>query len=99
MTAYIMVQVDIKDMDRYPDYAAMVPASLAVYGGRFLIRGGRLETLEGDWQPKRFVMIAFDSVEQAKRWWDSDEYREARDLRQSIAETEMIVVEGYSPQD
>ena len=94
-----MVQVAIKDTHRYPDYAAMVPASLAVYGGRLLIRGGRLETLEGDWQPKRFVMIEFDSVEQAKRWWDSDEYREARDLRQSIAETEMIVVEGYSPQD
>ncbi len=67
--------------------------------GEILIRGGRLENLEGDWEPKRFVMIRFDSVEQAKRWWDSDEYREARDLRQAIAETKMIVVEGYSPQD
>ena len=99
MTAYVMVQVDIKDPERYPDYAAMVPASLAVYGGEILIRGGRVENLEGEWEPKRFVMIRFDSVEQAKRWWDSDEYREARDLRQAIAETKMIVVEGYSPQD
>ena len=99
MTAYIMVQVDIKGPERYPDYAAMVPASLTVYGGELLIRGGRVENLEGDWEPKRFVMIRFGSVEQAKRWWDSDEYREARDLRQAIAETKMIIVEGYSPQD
>ena len=97
MTAYIMVQVDIKDPERYPDYAAMVPASLAVYGGKFLVRGGQVANLEGDWEPQRFVMIEFDSVEQAKRWWDSDEYREARNLRQATADTRMIVVEGYSP--
>ena len=97
MTAYIVVQVDVKDPQRYADYRSMVPASLAVYGGKYLIRGGQVENLEGDWEPQRFVMLQFDSVEQAKRWWDSEEYREARDLRQATADTKMIVVEGYSP--
>ncbi len=97
MTAYIVVEVDVKDPERYADYRAMVPASLEQYGGEFLVRGGAVEKLEGDWQPLRFVMIRFDSVEQAKRWWDSDEYREARNLRQATSDTNMIVVEGHSP--
>ena len=97
MTAYIVVEVDVKDPKRYADYRAMAPASLEVYGGEFLVRGGAVEKLEGDWQPSRFVMIRFDSVEQAKRWWNSDEYREARNLRQATSDTNMIVVEGYSP--
>ncbi len=97
MTAYIVVEVDVKDPERYADYRSMVPASLAAYGGKFLVRGGQVENLEGDWQPQRFVMLQFDSVEQAKRWWDSEEYREARNLRQATSDTKMIVVEGYSP--
>ncbi len=96
MSAYMVVEVDVKDADRYADYRAMVPASLEAYGGKFLVRGGAVENLEGAWQPSRFVIIAFDSVEQAKRWWDSDEYREARNLRQATADTKMIVVEGYA---
>jgi len=97
MTAYIIVEVNVKDAERYADYRTMVPASLAAYGGKFMIRGGQVENLEGDWEPQRFVMIQFDSVDQAKRWWDSEEYREARNLRQAISDTKMIVVEGYSP--
>ncbi len=97
MSAYIVVEVDVKDPERYADYRTMVPASLEAYGGKFLVRGGAVEKLEGDWEPSRFVVIEFDSVEQAKRWWDSDEYRQARNLRQETADTRMIVVEGYSP--
>lgn len=94
MSAYIVVEVDVKDPERYADYRTMVPASLEAYGGKFLVRGGAVEKLEGDWEPSRFVVIEFDSVEQAKRWWDSDEYRQARNLRQETADTKMIVVEG-----
>lgn len=94
MTAYIVVELDIKDPEGFADYRAMVPATLEVYGGRYLVRGGAVENLEGSWDPARFVVIEFDSVEQAKRWWDSDEYREARNLRQATADTQMIVVEG-----
>ena len=97
MSAYIVVEVEVKDPERYADYRTMVPASLEAYGGKFLVRGGAIEKLEGDWEPPRFVVIEFDSVVQAKRWWDSDEYRQARNLRQATADTKMIVVEGYSP--
>ena len=94
MAAYIVVQVDIKDPERFAEYRTMVPATLEKYGGRFLVRGGAHETLEGDWSPKRLVVLEFDSVEKAKAWWDSEEYREPKALRQASADTQMVVVEG-----
>jgi uncharacterized protein (DUF1330 family) len=94
MAAYIVVQVDVKDPVRYADYRTMVPPTLAKYGGRFIVRGGKTETLEGDWAPKRFVVVEFPNVEQAKAWWASPEYAEAKALRQATSETLMIVAEG-----
>jgi uncharacterized protein (DUF1330 family) len=94
MAAYVVVQVDIKDPVRYADYRTMVPPTLEKYGGRFVVRGGKTETLEGDWSPKRFVVVEFPSVERAKAWWASPEYAAAKALRQATAETQMIVVEG-----
>jgi uncharacterized protein (DUF1330 family) len=91
---YIVVQVDVKDPERYQDYRRMVLPTIQKYGGKFLIRGGQVETLEGDWKPSRFVVIEFESVQKAKDWWDSPEYRPARDLRQQISRAQLIVVEG-----
>jgi uncharacterized protein (DUF1330 family) len=94
MAAYIVVQVDVKDPIRYADYRAMVPPTLERYGGRFIVRGGKTEALEGNWAPKRFVVVEFPSVEQAKAWWASPEYADAKALRQATSETLMIVAEG-----
>jgi len=94
MSAYIIVQVNVKDPQRYEAYKKMVPPSLEVSGGRFLARGGAVENLEGEWNPARLVVIEFADVAKAKAWWDSPEYAEAKALRQATAETEMIVVEG-----
>ena len=94
MPAYIVVEVDVHDLSRYEDYKAMVPPSLEPYGGRFRVRGGKVETLEGDWAPKRFVIVEFPSVEKAKAWWSSEGYAPAKALRQATAKTQMIVVEG-----
>jgi uncharacterized protein (DUF1330 family) len=94
MAGYIVVQVDVHDQQKYDEYRKLVPASLAAYGGRFVVRGGKTETLEGTWSPKRFVILEFDSVEQAKRWWASPEYAKAKAMRQRAAKTEMLVVEG-----
>jgi len=94
MAAYIVVQVDVKDPSRYERYKSMVPPTLAKYGGRFIVRGGNTATLEGDWAPKRFVIVEFPSLEQAKAWWASPEYAEAKAMRQATAETQMIVAEG-----
>ena len=94
MSAYVIVQVDVKDPVRYEDYKKLVPPSLEPFGGRFIVRGGKTETLEGTWAPKRFVIVEFPSVEQAKAWWDSPEYRAARDLRWATAESQLIIAEG-----
>jgi uncharacterized protein (DUF1330 family) len=94
MAAYIIVQVDVKDPTRYEDYKRMVPPTLEKFGGRFIVRGGRTEILEGDWAPGRFVVLEFPSVEQAKAWWASRAYADAKALRQATAHTQMIVVEG-----
>ena len=94
MSAYVVVQVDIKDPARYDDYRKMVPASLEKYGGKFLVRGGKTHTMEGGWAPKRFVLVEFPSVEQAKAWWDSPEYRAARDLRWATSDSQLIIAEG-----
>jgi len=94
MAAYIVVQVDVKDPGRYERYKSMVPPTLAKYGGRFIVRGGKTETLEGDWAPARFVVVEFPNLEQAKAWWASPDYAEAKALRQATAATQMIVAEG-----
>ena len=94
MSAYIVVQVEVTEPAGYDEYKKMVPSSLAAYGGKFVVRGGACETLEGSWQPKRLVVLEFPSVAKAKQWWASSEYRDAKALRQRTAKTEMIVVEG-----
>jgi uncharacterized protein (DUF1330 family) len=95
MPAYVVTEIEVEDPVRYEDYKKMVPPSLAAYDGRFLVRGGEVETLEGDWSPKRMVIVEFPSVEKAKAWWSSTEYAEAKALRQATAKTQMIVVEGF----
>lgn len=97
MPAYIVVEVEVEDPVRYEDYKKMVPPTLAAYGGRFLVRGGQVENLEGEWSPKRLVLVEFPSVERAKAWWSSSEYAEAKALRQDTAKTQLIVVEGFNP--
>lgn len=94
MAAYVIVDVVITDPENFIPYRDMAPATVAAYGGTYLARGGALTTLEGDWQPKRITVLQFPSVEQAKAWWDSPEYAEARALRQRTTETKMIIVEG-----
>lgn len=94
MTAYIIADVDVTDPAAYEDYKRAVPPTIEAYGGRFVVRGGPAETLEGDWIPNRIVVLEFDSVERAKAWWASEEYREPRTLRQRASRGSLIVVPG-----
>jgi uncharacterized protein (DUF1330 family) len=94
MPAYVVVEIEVLDAERYETYKRMVPPSLAAYGGRFVVRGGAAEALEGEWSPKRLVIVEFPSAERAKAWWGSPEYAEAKALRQATARTQMVVVEG-----
>ena len=72
----------------------MAPDSISLYGGRYLIRGGTVEQLEGKWQPKRCVVLEFPNAERERAWWNSKEYAPAKALRQSCSETQMVLVEG-----
>lgn len=94
MKAYIIVDVIINDPVRYEDYKKLTPGSLVPYEGKFIVRGGATETLEGDWKPGRIVILEFPSKEQAKAWWSSDGYAPAKALRQATSITRMIMVEG-----
>jgi uncharacterized protein (DUF1330 family) len=94
MAGYIVADVQITDPEAYEQYKAAVPATLAAYGGKFLVRGGRTEILEGDWEPNRIVVLEFESAEKAKAWWSSQEYAAPKQLRQSASLTKMILVEG-----
>ncbi len=94
MPAYVIVDVDVRDPGVYERYKALAPPAIAAHGGRYLARGGRTAVLEGDWTPKRAVILEFPSFEQAKAWWASAEYAEGKALRQSCSRTNMIVLEG-----
>lgn len=94
MPAYIVVEVDVHNPTEYEDYKKLTPGSLKNFQGKFIVRGGKTESLEGDWNPKRFVMLEFPSIELAKAWWASEEYAPAKALRQRTASSKMIVVEG-----
>jgi len=95
MPAYIIVDVAIHNAENYEGYKKLTPASIVPYGGKFIVRGGRTETLEGDWQTGRIVVLEFPSVEKAKQWWASEAYAPAKAIRQANAETKMIVVDGF----
>jgi len=94
MPAYLIVDIDITDPVRYADYIKAVPASIAAYGGKFVVRGGKAQRLEGSWNPKRVVVLHFDTYERALEWWGSEEYREPKALRQSASVSNMILIEG-----
>jgi uncharacterized protein (DUF1330 family) len=94
MPAYIAVDISINDQATYDRYKNMAPPSIAKYGGRYLVRGGATTTLEGSWKPTRLVILEFADAETARRWWDSPEYAEAKKLRQSCADTDMVLLDG-----
>ena len=94
MPAFIIVEVSITDPKEYEEYKKLTPTAIAAYDGKFIVRGGQTETLEGDWKPERIVVLEFPSVERAKEWWSSDIYSKAKVIRHRAAKTKMIVVEG-----
>jgi len=96
MSAYFIVDLEVTDAVGIEEYRKQVPATIAKYGGRYLVRGGKHETLEGDWHPRRVIVLEFPSMEQAKRWYDCEEYRGPKALRFKTARTNLILVEGVS---
>jgi uncharacterized protein (DUF1330 family) len=94
MSAYVIVEIDIVDPAGYEEYKKLAGATVERYGGKYIVRGGPMETLEGDWKPKRIVVLQFESTQRAKDWLNCEEYCEPRKMRHRTARTRMIVVEG-----
>jgi uncharacterized protein (DUF1330 family) len=94
MPAYLIVETDITDPEQYKLYKAASPGAIAAHGGRFVVRGGETAVLEGDWNPKRLVVVEFEDLEAAKRFYDSPEYQAAKKLREGAADLNMVAVEG-----
>jgi len=93
---YVIVEMKVSDPERYKEYMAAAPATIAAAGGEYLVRGGRHESLEGDWQPARLAVLRFPSLERARAWYDSERYRAVRAKRAGATEFfNMVVVEGY----
>jgi uncharacterized protein (DUF1330 family) len=96
MPAYVIADVEVTDPAGFEEYRKQVPATVTKYGGRFLARGGSVETVEGDWRPKRLVVLEFASLQDAKRWYDSPEYKGPKALRMRTAKTKVLFVEGVA---
>jgi uncharacterized protein (DUF1330 family) len=94
MSAYVIVDIGITEPEAYAEYIKVAPPTIAKYGGRYVVRGGKAEALEGEWAPRRVVVLEFPSYERAKAWWASPEYEAPKRLRQRSATANMIVVEG-----
>ena len=94
MPAYVIAETDITDPERYEQYKAASPTAIAAGGGRFLVRGGELAVLEGDWQPTRLVLLEFEDLAAAKRWYQSEVYQEAKKLREGAAQMRVVAVQG-----
>ena len=94
MSAYVILDITVTDLDLFEEYKNLAPATIEAYGGKCLARGGQAEALEGDWSPNRIVILEFKSSEVAKQWLNSPEYREARSMRLQAATSHTIVVDG-----
>jgi uncharacterized protein (DUF1330 family) len=94
MPGYVVVDITVRDKQAYERYKELAAPAVAAYGGRYLVRGGAAQILEGSWLPSRFVVLEFPTAEAGRAWWDSPEYAPAKALRQTCADAKMIVVEG-----
>jgi uncharacterized protein (DUF1330 family) len=94
LAAYVIVEIDVVDPVGYEEYKKLASATVLKYGGKYIVRGGATEVLEGDWKPKRIVVLEFESMQRAKDWLNCEEYGEPRKMRHRTARTNMILVDG-----
>lgn len=96
MKAYVIAEIDVTDPAAYEEYRKMVAATFEKFGGRFLVRGGKVHCKEGGWQPPRLVIVEFPSVEQAQAWYQSPEYAPALALRTKASNSRLVIAEGLA---
>ncbi len=94
MAGYVIVDTEITDANAFNEFIERVPALVESYGGRFIVRGGAVEVLQGNWKPSRLVVLEFESAEKAANWENSPEFAELKAIRDSASNSNVIVVEG-----
>ncbi len=94
MVAYLIARIDVTDPDRYEEYKQLAPAAIEAFGGSYLVRGGALETLEGDPEDRRVVVLRFPDLDTARAFYHSPEYTAARAVREGAATGQFVIVEG-----
>ncbi len=94
MAAYLIVQIDVTDQAAFDRYRQQVPATLAAHGGKYVVRGGAMERLEGEWPYERVVVVEFPSMAEARAWYDSPDYAGPKALRQGASRANIVLVEG-----
>ena len=94
MPAYVIAEVNVTNPEGYKAYSAVVPATVEKYGGKFLVRGGKSQALEGSWPECRRVILEFPTAEAARRWYDSPEYEKPLALRKANSEGRLLLIEG-----
>lgn len=96
MAAYVVVNITIHDPVRYEEYKRLASPTVSAYGGRYVARGAPVEVREGSWVPSRLVILEFPDVERARAWWSSPEYAPAKAIRQSCADTQLVITGGVA---
>ena len=96
MTAYLIAAIDVHDAERYAAYRDRVPALVAAFGGRYLVRGGEQQTLEGAWPGARTVVMVFADRARAEAFYNSEAYREIVGIRRQAATGAVIIVDGVA---
>ena len=94
MAGYLIADIEVTDPVAYQEYAKLTPAIIAKYGGKFLVRGGAAEVVEGAWAPNRLVVLEFESLERAKEFYHSEDYRPVMEIRHKNAVSNFVIVEG-----
>ena len=94
MVAYVIAEIDVQDSALFEEYRKLVPATIAQYGGKYVVRGGATETKEGGWTPQRIVVLEFPSMARAREWYHSAEYAPALAMRLKAAKSRVIFAEG-----
>ncbi|UCI18092.1 DUF1330 domain-containing protein [Mesorhizobium sp. B2-1-8] len=97
MPAYVISDVTVRDEEALRTYRSRAAASIARYGGRYLVRGGQVQTLEGEWHPEPLIVVEFPDIEQARRWYASAEYAAALEVRDAALHRRLILVDGMAP--
>ncbi|MEH6405582.1 MAG: DUF1330 domain-containing protein [Sneathiella sp.] len=98
MAAYMVARINVTDPVQYEQYKILAPVAIKEYGGEYLTRGGAMETLEGQKETLRVVLLKFPNMDKARGFYNSPEYKKARDARAEAAEGQFILLDGYSPE-